>query len=161
MAYYANIIIDISTGKLDRTFQYRIPEELFAQIYPGVQVNIPFGKNNRMVSGFVIEVTDQAEYDEKKLKEIDSVASDLVIVETQLIALAVWMRKNYGGTMNQALKTVLPIKRKIKNKEKKTIVLTTDREQVEKELAIYQQKGTYKARKRLLEAILESPEISY
>ena len=161
MAYYANIIIDISTGKLDRTFQYRIPEELFAQIYPGVQVNIPFGKNNRMVSGFVIEVTDQAEYDEKKLKEIDSVASDLVIVETQLIALAVWMRKNYGGTMNQALKTVLPIKRKIKNKEKKTIVLTTDREQVEKELAIYQQKRTYKARKRLLEAILESPEISY
>ena len=93
MAYYANIIIDISTGKLDRTFQYRIPEELFAQIYPGVQVNIPFGKNNRMVSGFVIEVTDQAEYDEKKLKEIDSVASDLVIVETQLIALAVWMRE--------------------------------------------------------------------
>lgn len=33
MAYYASVIIDISHEKLDRTFQYKIPEELFSQIY--------------------------------------------------------------------------------------------------------------------------------
>ena len=40
---YANVIIDISHEKLDRTFQYRIPERLLAEITAGVQVLIPFG----------------------------------------------------------------------------------------------------------------------
>jgi primosomal protein N' (replication factor Y) len=31
---YANVIIDISHEKLDRTFQYRIPERLLAIISP-------------------------------------------------------------------------------------------------------------------------------
>ena len=35
---YANIIIDISLEKLDRTFQYLIPEMLADQIYPGTPV---------------------------------------------------------------------------------------------------------------------------
>ena len=38
---YANIIIDISLEKLDRTFQYLIPEMLADQIYPGTPVEIP------------------------------------------------------------------------------------------------------------------------
>ena len=33
-------------------------------------------------------------------------------IEAKLVALAAWMKKNYGGTMIQALKTVLPIKQK-------------------------------------------------
>ena len=60
MAYYASVIIDISHEKLDRTFQYKIPEELFSQIYPGVLVFVPFGIGNRILRGFVIEVTDYA-----------------------------------------------------------------------------------------------------
>ena len=63
MAYYADVIIDISKEKLDHTFQYKIPEDLAGQIYPGVQVNLPFGRGNRMVCGFVTEVTDYAKYE--------------------------------------------------------------------------------------------------
>ena len=59
---YANIIIDISHEKLDRTFQYRIPEELKGQIHPGTPVEIPFGRGNRSVNGYVVEVTDRAEF---------------------------------------------------------------------------------------------------
>ena len=43
---YANIIVDISHEQLDRTFQYRIPDELEDQIMVGMQVNVPFGKGN-------------------------------------------------------------------------------------------------------------------
>ncbi len=160
MAYYANVIIDISHEKLDRTFQYRIPEELFAQIYPGVQVNVPFGRGNRTIRGFVIEVTDKAEFDENRIKEVASVAADGVAVETQLIALAAWMRKNYGGTMNHALKTVIPIKQKKKVREKRKICLCMEREKAKEELAEFHRKHNT-ARERLLEELLVHPELSY
>lgn len=35
-------------------------------------------------------------------------------VEKQLIELAWWIKKEYSCTMNQALKTVIPVKKKIK-----------------------------------------------
>ena len=47
---YADVIIDISHEKLDRDFQYRVPEELVQDNKPGVVVTvpsereIPFGK---------------------------------------------------------------------------------------------------------------------
>ena len=47
MIFFANIIIDISQAKLDKTFQYRIPEELLSGIHPGVKVSVPFGSGNR------------------------------------------------------------------------------------------------------------------
>ena len=32
---YADVIVDISQGKLDRTFQYEIPDELYHEIKIG------------------------------------------------------------------------------------------------------------------------------
>ena len=45
---FANVIVDISVEKLDKTFQYRIPEELKKRIEPGEKVDNNFGnsKNN-------------------------------------------------------------------------------------------------------------------
>ena len=58
---YANVIVDISHEKLDKTFQYSIPDEILCDIRPGVCVDIPFG--SRTITGYVIEVTDKPEYD--------------------------------------------------------------------------------------------------
>ena len=56
MAYrYADVIIDISHEKVDRPFQYRIPEELAQDIYPGVCVHVPFGAGSRDKMGYVID----------------------------------------------------------------------------------------------------------
>ena len=43
MAQYANIIVDISHEKLDKTFQYRVPERMRERLALGMQVYIPFG----------------------------------------------------------------------------------------------------------------------
>ena len=118
---YANIIVDISVEKLDKTFQYSIPENLQEEIQVGVQVDIPFG--NRKLTGYVIELTEDAEFDPRRIRPIISVHEGSVAMESQLIALAGWMRKNYGSTMNQALKTVLPIRRQTKEVQKREIVL--------------------------------------
>ena len=48
---YADIIIDISSEKLDKTFQYRVPEELEQEIKVGMVVSIPFGNGNKIRKG--------------------------------------------------------------------------------------------------------------
>ena len=46
VAKYANIIVDISHEKLDKTFQYLIPQELVEEVRVGVLVDIPFGNRS-------------------------------------------------------------------------------------------------------------------
>ena len=70
---YANIIIDISHEKLDRTFQYRIPEKLLDQIHPGTPVEIPFGRSNRKIRGYVVEVTEEPEFAPERIKPVSHV----------------------------------------------------------------------------------------
>ena len=110
---YADVIIDISHEKVDRDFQYRIPEELEPAIKPGVVVTVPFGKGNTLRKGYVIGTSTEAKYDASKTKEIQGVSTDSETTESRLIALAAWMKETYGSTMIQALKTVLPVKDKV------------------------------------------------
>ena len=86
MAEYANIIVDISHEKLDKTFQYRIPEKLQGKLSLGMQVYIPFG--NRKIKGYVVELTDEVEFEVAKIKDIIGIVTDSVPIESQLIALA-------------------------------------------------------------------------
>ncbi len=157
---YANIIIDISHEKLDRTFQYRIPEELKGQIHPGTPVEIPFGRGNRSVNGYVVEVTDRAEFEPSRLKPIRRVLRDGIPIEGQLIALAAWIRENFGGTMNQALKTVIPVKQKTAEKEKRLIWLKPEAATAKALLGELQRKHQT-ARARLMEALLKQSPLPY
>ena len=158
MAEYANIIVDIYQGKLDKTFQYRVPERLRSTIAVGMLVAVPFG--SRKMQGYVIELTDVCEYEEDKIKEILSIVKGGVLIESQMIALAGWMRENYGGTMNHALKTVLPVKEKKKAKEQKTIRLALHPVEAKNELAECERKHKT-ARAKLLVALLEQRELEW
>ncbi len=160
MTLYANIIIDISHEKLDKTFQYAVPPRLLDEISIGMQVVVPFGGGSRKIRGFVVELTEQAEYDPAKIKEIASIDKNGMQIESHLIALAFWMHKNYGGTINHALKTVIPIKQKAAEKEKKMIHLLLDQQAAKIQLAEYERKHST-ARARLLKALIEDPEVDY
>lgn len=158
MAEYANIIVDISSEKLDKTFQYHIPEHLQRQLAVGMQVQIPFG--SRKLTGYVVELTSEAEYDVDKIKDIIGIVTTSIPIESQLIALAGWIKQNYGGTMNHALKTVIPIKEKKKKVEHKTVRLALHPIEARQELAEFQRKHST-ARAKLLEALLEQPELDW
>lgn len=157
---FANVIVDITHEKLDRTFQYRIPEELEGALFPGAAVRVPFGRGNRLIRAYVIEVTDRADYEEGKLKEIDSVLTEEVPAQSRLIALASWIREYYGSTMIQALKTVLPVKKKARHKERKSVRLLLEGEEAAGKLIFYRKKHQT-ARARLLEALLETGELPW
>lgn len=151
---YADIIIDISHESVDRTFQYRIPERLAGEIQPGCEVRVPFGRGNRLRSGYVIEVTDRALFDESKTKELAGLVRDGIPIEGQMIRLASWLHKNYGGTMIQALRTVLPVKDKMQELTKRTVEAAIPPNQLREWLGEYKRKNC-KAKVRLVEALLE------
>ena len=151
---FANIIVDISLEKLDRTFQYQIPEELQDILKEGMQVRVPFGNGGRILTGYVLELTDNCEWDEEKLKPILGLAEKGIRLEGQLIALAAWMRRTYGSTMNQALKTVLPVKKSVQEKISREVRLAVPREEAEAVLAEMERKHQT-ARVRILKALLE------
>ncbi len=160
MSCYADIIVDITHEKLDRTFQYRIPEALEDKIFPGSQVKIPFGNGNRLVTGYVLSVSGEAKFEESRMKEIRELSEDAVTVEARLITLAAWMKHTYGSTMIQALKTVLPVKSKSKAREKRRIVLMQTPDAARETLEELRRKK-YKAKARLVERLLEEQSLDY
>ena len=117
---YAKVIIDISAQAVDRAFTYSIPEELKAEIFPGVRVSVPFGAGNRKREGFVIGLTEVPGFDISKIKPIDSLVHKKLDANAELIELAAFMLEEYGCTMNQALMTVLPVKKVMRKNSKRT-----------------------------------------
>ena len=81
---YANIIIDISHEMVDRPFQYRVPPNLQGEIQVGSQVQIPFGAGNHLRRGYVVDLTERAEFDIQKIKDIAGVAVHGVTAQTRL-----------------------------------------------------------------------------
>ena len=152
---YANVIVDISHEKLDKTFQYSIPDELLCDIRPGVCVDIPFG--SRTITGYVIEVTDEPEYDPARTKPLIGIKANSVAVEAKLIALAAWIRRNYGSTMNQALKTVIPVKKQAKEQVSRSIALKIDKVRARAQLALCEAKKQ-KAKARLFRALIDADD---
>ena len=152
---YADIIVDISHENLDKIYQYRIPDELLSQVFVGVQVNIPFGMGNRTIKGYVIGISKEANFDPNRIKTITSVVNNAVAIENKLIGLAYYIKQNFGGTMNDALHVVMPVKSSIKAVEKKTVHLLIGKEKV-LELIEFHTKKHNLARVRMLESFVES-----
>ena len=100
---YANVIVDISLEKLDRTFQYRVPEKLETSLEVGMQVVVPFGNGSRRLTAYVVELTDEYQWEPGRMKEILDIAEKGIALEGTLIALASGMRCVYGSTMNQVV----------------------------------------------------------
>ncbi len=155
---YADIIIDISHEKLDKTFQYVIPERLWETVEIGSCVSVPFGRGNRLRKGYVASIGEQASYEPGRLKEIADVEKNSIGAEERYIALAAWMKEQYGSTLIAALKTVLPIKQKVRKLERKSCKLLLDAEEA-KQLLQSCEKKKQTAKARLLKELIQAGEL--
>ena len=158
--YYADVIVDISHEKLDRPFQYRIPEKLREELETGACVTVPFGNGNKLLKGYVVGIGDVCKYDPARMKEIRGMAQGGVGVEDRMIALAGWIRKNYGSTMIQALKVVLPAKRSVKRLEHRTLQRIMGREEIISLLGESRRRRQV-AKERLLQELVDQEAIPY
>ncbi len=160
MEVYADIIVDITHEKLDRPFQYRIPEELAAEVKIGTQVIVPFGNANKLITGYCIGVSEETDFDPDRIKNIFSIKKGSTTIESRQIMLADFLKRRYGVTMIQALKTVLPVKQSVQSVVKKTICRAKSLEETREYYNTIKEKGNQKAKARLLEQLLSRENIS-
>lgn len=161
MEVYADIIVDITHEKLDRPFQYRIPESLAEEVTIGCQVLVPFGASNKVINGYCIGISYETDYDPIKIKDILSVKEGSTSMESREILLADFLKRRYGVTMIQALKTVLPVKQTVKAVVYRFVRRGKSLPEIQKFYDTIKDKGNQKAKTRLLAELLVRESISY
>lgn len=150
---YADIIIDISHEAIDRVFQYSIPEAMEENIHIGMVVEVPFGNGNRIRHGYVVGFADEPSYDKSRIKSIAGPADKVVSVESNLINLAAFIRDRYGCTMAAALKTVMPVKKRIRPVTEKWVSLNLSEDKAKALLEEYMRRH-YSAKTRIIDTLL-------
>ncbi|MFD2729985.1 primosomal protein N' [Enterococcus camelliae] len=105
----AQVIVDVPTMQTDQPFSYLIPEEMLSVIKPGMRVEVPFGKGNRHIQGFVIAVTDEQEqFPQQELKYLIHPLDLAPVLNQELLALADYMKEETYSFKITCLQTMLP-----------------------------------------------------
>ncbi|MHB8170061.1 MAG: primosomal protein N' [Thermincolia bacterium] len=115
---YAEVVVDLTTKKLDKGFHYSIPAHLQQRVKPGVRVLVPF--QNRSLEGYVMDLVEQPEVD--KTRDILQVVDEEPVFSSVFLRLARWLAKKYACTLVEALQCVMPTG--IKMEGKKLVALT-------------------------------------
>ena len=157
---YADIIVDISHEKLDRPFQYRVPPRLADKLEVGMCVSVPFGNGNKQIKGYVVGLSETVNFDPARIKDITGLLQKGPGSEDKMIELAAWIRKNYGSTMIQALKTVLPARKSVKKLEHRRIERLMNKEEILSLLGECERKKQT-AKAKLLRELLEQEVLPY
>ena len=155
---YADVIIDINTASLDRTFQYRIPYDMMGEVCVGSMVKVHFGNAKALKRGYVVSLSSEPVIDEEKIRNISEVCDVSDMAEPRLVKLAAWMAKTYGCTFALALRTVFPVKQKINPRTPHYLQLSADAEKCDEFVRFFEKKNQ-RARLRLFAALMENREI--
>lgn len=111
---YANVIIEYGVKSLNKTFIYKVPDELKDKIKVGMKVYVPFGKSE--VFGFVMELQNNNDtgYDAKEIIRIDN---EELVLNKELMDVGKHLSSITLCTLITAYQTMLPSSLKIKKQE--------------------------------------------
>ncbi|MHC4488988.1 MAG: primosomal protein N' family DNA-binding protein, partial [Planctomycetota bacterium] len=114
---YNHIIRVVFESAADAQFDYAVPDELWP-IRAGQRVEVPFGKKNKLQTGFCVAVEGQRQSDKGveaqsrerrfKLKSIEKVIDDKPLVDSELMELARWISSYYVCPLGQVLAAMVP-----------------------------------------------------
>ena len=99
---FAQVIVDVAHGNVDKIFEYSCPENLAA----GARVKVPFG--GRIIDGFVIGVSQTSAYPAEKLKPIASVFDEVPALVPECLTLMHQISSRYRVPKAAALRLFLP-----------------------------------------------------
>ncbi|MBP3801012.1 MAG: primosomal protein N' [Clostridia bacterium] len=146
----AEVIINRSAKKLNRTFDYNIPNDLKDFVIVGSKVLVPFGNSKKLEEAYVIGIKDKSEYEVKDIAKLEDNLSDFQI------KLAKWMAKHYFCNVSDCIKLMLTPgtgrkENKVQDKTINSVYLKKDIEEIEFEI----EKGKIKSdkQKRIIEFV--------
>ncbi len=88
-------------------FDYLIPEKLHGQVEPGRRVRVPFGKSNRLVTGYCVAVAHRAVAG-RRFKPLAGVVDERTLLGPAMLRLTAWMAEHYLCSLGQVLEAVVP-----------------------------------------------------
>ncbi len=110
----AQVIVNASSAHTDKKFDYLIPDEVSKKVFVGTRVNVPFGKGNKRLEGYVVGITENSSL--KKLKAISD-AEEIPVFNQSMVELIDWMRENYFCSYIDAIKAIVPTGTSVKSIE--------------------------------------------
>jgi len=103
-AKYAQIVVDVPVRRVDKCYDYLIPDRLEARVEPGSRVLVPFGARN--VEGFVVSRSAEPAVD--SVREIIDCVTDAPGVPRELLQVSEWMADTYVCLLIEALRAMVP-----------------------------------------------------
>ncbi len=105
----AKVLVDSTIKKLNRVYDYLVPDEMKEKVQVGMRVNVNFGNGKgRQIEGVVVKLEDKNELDNKKLKYIDEILDTESYLDIKRLRLAKWIAKMYFCNVYDAFKLMLP-----------------------------------------------------
>ena len=86
----AEVIINSTAKKLNRTFDYNIPKELENMIFVGSKVLVPFGRFKNLEEAHVVAIKQSSEFE---IKDIAKVETGLTPIECDLLYNAIELQE--------------------------------------------------------------------
>ena len=129
----AEVIINRSAKKLNRTFDYNIPSEMQEFVIIGSKVLVPFGNSKKLEEAYVIGIKESSNYEIKDIAKIEDNLTDFQI------KLAKWMAKHYFCNVSDCIKLMLTPgtgrkENKVQDKTINVVYLKKEIEEIEFEI---------------------------
>lgn len=147
---YAEVLIQYGVKALDRTFTYRIPEELKSDISVGMKVYVPF--NGQKINGFVTNVLDSVSND-FEYKDIIAIVTKELKLNEELLALGEYIKEKTLCTLISAYQTMLPTSLKVSNSKESYAMIITYVTLNKSLLEIEEYISTHKSAKKQIEIL--------
>lgn len=103
MTKIARVAIDIP---LYSCFDYRLPDTFTDSPMPGVRIQVPFGKSQKI--GVLVELTDKSEFALSELKTVTEVLDSEAVITPNLMMLCQWAAHYYHAPLGEVLAAALP-----------------------------------------------------
>ena len=122
---------------IDKSFSYKICDNLAASQIINRRVKAPFGK--RILTGYCIAVKENSvQQPQKQLKEIIEVLDSQPVITDEMNKMAVWLSKTYLCSVGEALSVIVPVSLKVPKRKEKTKKEITKKENPNFNITKYQ-----------------------
>ena len=109
--------------QVDKIFTYKIPTSLLGIVQLGYRVKVPFGRGNRTLDAFILELYPQCD-STINIKEIAKICDEMPLLKITDIELVKIMKKKYLCTYLECIKVIIPRGITKGIKKKTSLVLT-------------------------------------
>lgn len=103
----ASVIVTVSNSNVDQQFDYNVPGTMQSIIKVGSRVKVTFGKADRTIMGYVINVKDETDFS-GNLKDITEVLDIEPLISSNMFELAKYIKYDSVSPMVRILNMMIP-----------------------------------------------------